>query len=114
MQKIHANHLHAKLGHTGEDRMHATANHLHYSVKGTLEVCKEYSTAKIEQKYLHKVAEERDLKPGETIYLYLISQKKSSYGGSKNGVLMKDSDTKQKWSFFMKAKEHLTEKSPLS
>ena len=29
MQKIHANKLHVKLGHTGEDKMRTTIKHLH-------------------------------------------------------------------------------------
>ena len=37
--KIHANELHTKIGHPGEERMSATAKSLHYNVKGTLEIC---------------------------------------------------------------------------
>ena len=44
--KIHANKLHTMLGHTGEDRTRATANHLCYIVKGVIEVCEDYDTAK--------------------------------------------------------------------
>ena len=44
------------------------------------------------------------------IYLDIISQKKLSCGGSKNWVLMQDSETSPKWSFFVKGKEDLTEK----
>ena len=50
---------------------------------------------KIEHKLLHKVAEGRDLNPVEMIYLELISQKKPSCGGSKNWILLQDSDTKK-------------------
>ena len=60
---------------------------------------------KRKQKYLHKVAKERDLKPGEMIYLDFSSQKEPSYKGSKNWILIQDSDTKQKCSFFMKSKK---------
>ena len=56
------------------------------------------------------MTEERDLKPGEMIYLDLNSQKKPSFGGSKNWVLIQDLDTKQKWSLLPKAKEDLNEK----
>ena len=44
MRKIHANNLHVKLGHPGEDRICATTNHLHQIIKGTVEVCKEWAT----------------------------------------------------------------------
>ena len=54
--------------------------------------------------------EERDLKPGKIIYIDIISQKKPSYGGSKNWVLIQDCDTKQKWYSFTKTKELLSEK----
>ena len=46
MRKIHANELHVKLGHPGEDMMRTNTKHLHYSVKGTLEVYEECNTAK--------------------------------------------------------------------
>ena len=104
MRKIHSNKLHAKLGHPGEYRMRATTKFLLYSVKGTLEVCKVCATAKINQKLLHKQADERNLKMGKMIYLYLIPQKKPSYGGSENWILIQDSDTRQKLSLFMKGK----------
>ena len=103
-RNIHVKKLHAKLGHTGEDRMRATKKHLHYSNKGTLEVCEDCATAKSKEKLLHKVAEERELQPVEMIYLDISSQKKPSYGGSKNWILIQDLDTKQKWSIFTKAK----------
>ena len=48
-QKIHANDLYGKLGHTGEDIMSATANKLHCSVRGKIEVCKVCATSKINQ-----------------------------------------------------------------
>ena len=47
---------------------------------------------KNKQKLLHKVAEERKLKTGEIIYPDLISQRKPSYGGSKNWILIQKSD----------------------
>ena len=103
-RKIHANKLHAKLGHPVEDMMHATEKHLHYIIKVELEVCEDWYTPKSKQKLLHRVAEERNLKPDEMIYLDLSSQKKPIYGGSKNLILIKDSDTKQKWYFFTKSK----------
>ena len=60
------------------------------------------------------MADERDLKPGEMIYIGIISQKKPGYGGSKNWVLIQDCDKKRKWCFFTKTKEVLSEKvSPL-
>ena len=102
-RKIHANKLHAKLGHPVEDMMHATDKHLHYIIKGELEVCEDCATAKIKHKLLHKVEEESNLNMGEMIYLDLISQKKPSYGGSNNWIPIQDSDKKQKWSFFAKA-----------
>ena len=61
-RKIHVNELHAKLSHPREDRIRATAKHLYYSVKGTLEVFKDWDRVKIKHKLLHKVAEERKLK----------------------------------------------------
>ena len=39
MWKFHANNIHTKLGHPGEDNMSATVNHLHDIIKGGLEVC---------------------------------------------------------------------------
>ena len=51
--------------------------------------------SKSKQKLLHKVAEERELNMNEMIYLYLISQKIPIYGGSKNWILKRDSDTKK-------------------
>ena len=35
-QKIHANEIYEKLGHTREDIISATANHLHCSVRGKI------------------------------------------------------------------------------
>ena len=46
MQKIHANELHAKLGHPGEYRILTTAMHLYYSINGTLEVCEDCTMEK--------------------------------------------------------------------
>ena len=112
--KIHANKLDAKLGHPREDWIHTAKNQLDYSVKWTLDICEDYATETIKQKLLRKLAEEKDLKPGKMIYIGISSQKKSSYGGSKNWNLIQDSATKQKWCFFMKVKEYGTEKSPLS
>ena len=90
--------------------MRTTAKNLHYSNKGTLEVFEDCATAKTKQKLLHKVVEERDLKPGRMIYIDIILQKKPSYGGSKNWILIQDSDTKDKWSLFKKTEEYLSEK----
>ena len=64
----------------------------------------------IKQKLLLKTAEEKDLNLGEIIYLHTSSQKKPSYGGFKNFVLIQDSDNKQKWSLLKNSKEELTEK----
>ena len=102
MWKIYASELQVKLNHPGEDRMRATTKHLHYSVKGTLQVCEECAKVKIEQKLLQKVAEEHYLQPGQVIYFDIFSQKKPDYGGSKNWLLIQDLDTKQKWSLFTK------------
>ena len=44
------------------------------------------------------------------MYLDLSSQKKIGYGGSKNWILIQDSEKIQKWSFYTEAKEYLTEK----
>ena len=111
MWKIHANEIRVKLRHTGEDRICTTVKHLHYSVKGALEVCEDYATAKIKQKFLCKVEEECNLKPDEMIYLYLSSHEKSSHGGSKNWILIQDLD--KIWSFFTKAKEGLPGKTTI-
>ena len=43
------------------------------------------------------------------IYIDIFSQKKPSYGGSKNWVLIQDCDTKKLY-FFKKTKEYLSEK----
>ena len=90
--------------------MRALVNHLHCRFKGTLEVCEDCDTAKSDQKLLHKVAEEREIKTGKVIYLDLSSQKKLGYGGTNDLILIQDSDTKQKWSFFTEEKVELTEK----
>ena len=94
-RKIHANELHAKLVHCGEYRISATAKHLKYSVMGVIQVCKDCAAAKNKHELLHKVVEERNLKTGEMIYLDPSSQKKPSCGGSKNWILLQDSDTKE-------------------
>ena len=114
MSKVHANKLHAKLGHPEEYKMLRTAHQLHYSIKEVIEVFEDCATAKIKQKFLHKVAEESNLKPGEMTYVDIISQKKSSYGGSKNWVLIQYCDTQQQQKFFTKTKEYLSENLPLS
>ena len=46
-------------------------------------------------KLLFKVWEERELDPVEMIYLNIHSQKKTSYVGYNNWILLQDSDTKQ-------------------
>ena len=89
-RKNHTNELNAKLGRPVEYRMHAIKNHLHYRVKGALHICEDCAMKKKNQKLLHKLAEERDLNPGEMIYLDSISQKKPSYGGSNNWILIQD------------------------
>ena len=88
-------------GHPEEYRMPAATNHLHYRVDGMIEVCEYCIMDRRKHKFLHKSVEERNLKLGERIYLDLSSQKKPSYEGSKNCILMQDLDTRQKWSFFM-------------
>ena len=50
------------------------------------------------------MAEERDLKPGEMIYLGLSSKKKPSYGGSKNWIIIRVSYKKPKMFFLHKGK----------
>ena len=70
--------------------------------KGVLEVCEGCAMDKVKQKMLPNVTEEQDLNPGEMIYLDLSSKNKTSYGGSKNWILIQNSDTKQKSSFFVK------------
>ena len=94
--------------------MRTTAKHLQCSVKGALEVCEDCATAKINQKLLHKVAEESKFKLGEMIYIAISSQRKPSYGGSKNWILIQDSDTKQKWYFFSNTGDDLSYKLPYS
>ena len=94
-RKVYANKLHAKLGHLGEYRISATTKHLHYIIKGTPEVWEEYATEKSKQKSLQKVAEEGNLEPGEMIYIVISSQKKPSYGVSKNWVLIQDFNKKK-------------------
>ena len=96
MRKIHADRLDAKLGHPGEYRIGMITKHLHYIVNGALEVCEDCVTAKIKHIFLHKVVEEGYLKAGKMIYIGIRLQKKPSYVGSKNWILIKDSDTKQK------------------
>ena len=83
--------------------MCATAKNLHEIMKGTLEVFEYFATKESKHKSLPKLTEERDLKPGEMIYLDLSPQKKPSYRGSKNYIVIRYSDTK-KWSFFTKTK----------
>ena len=107
-RKVCTNKLHTKIGHTGEDRMCATAEHIHYRIKGTLDIYEDCATEKVKHKLEHKVAEERDLKPDKMIYIDMISQKKPSYGGSKNCILIQDSDTRQKWYFFTNTREDLS------
>ena len=63
---------------------------------GGVEVFEEYNMAKSRNNLLHKVVEKCDLNPVEMIYLYISSQKKTSYGSSKNLILIQDSDTRQK------------------
>ena len=44
--KIHINDLHKKIMHLGEDRMRMPMKHLHYRIKGTLDVLEDCATAK--------------------------------------------------------------------
>ena len=78
---MHTNKIHVKLGHPEEDRMCATKNHLHYSVKAVLEVFEYCAVVKINNTLLCKTVEERYLNLGEMIHLYIIQQKKPRYGG---------------------------------
>ena len=102
--KTCVNKIHTKLVHPREDRMRVSTNNLHYRVKGAMEVFEDLTTAKSKNKFLRKVVEERDLNPGKMIYLDISSQKKPSYGGSNNFILIQDSDTKKNV-FFAKTKE---------
>ena len=74
--------------------MHEITKHLHHIVKGTLEVCEDCATEKINQKLLRKLLEEQYLKPGKRIYLDLNSLNKPSYGVYKNWILTQESDRK--------------------
>ena len=100
-RKIHANELQAKLNYYREDSMFVTANHLHYSIKGVIEECEDCATDKIRHKLLRKVGEEHNLNQGKMIYIDIISQKKASYGGSNNCIIIQESDTNQ---FFLNSK----------
>ena len=55
-RKTLVNKLHAKLGHPVEDRMRVTIKHLHYNIKGIIDVCGYFTMEKIKQKSLYKVA----------------------------------------------------------
>ena len=110
MQKIHANKLYANLGHPVESSMRIPTKYLHYIIKGMLEVSEDCNMEKRKHKSLHKVLEEQYLKPVEMIYIGISSQKKPGYGGSKDWILLQDSDSEQKWVYFKKAKEVYTEK----
>ena len=112
-RKFHANEIHTKICHPGGDRMRVISKHIHCRVNGALEVCEECDMSKIKKELLRKVAEERYLNPGEIININIISHKKSSYGGSKNWILIQDSYTKKRY-FFMNSKGYITEKSTLS
>ena len=84
--------------------MRAAANHLHYILKEALEVCEGSITSKIKHKLMCKILEEQDLSTGKIFYLHIILQKKPSYGGSDHWILVQDSETKKKWSFFSNPK----------
>ena len=101
---IYANGLHMNIGHPRENSMRATAKNLYYRVKGTLEVYEDYAMNKINHKLLRKAMLERHLNPSKMIYLDIISQNKPSYWGSNNWILIQDSYTNQKCSFFTKSK----------
>ena len=66
---MHVNKLHANIGHTGAERMRTTSSNLHLIIKGVLKVYEDCDTENITQKFLQKVAEERDLNPEIIIYL---------------------------------------------
>ena len=53
--------------------MRTIEKHLHYIIKGMLEVYEHCATAKSKQKLLLKVLEEQDLNPGEMIYIEISS-----------------------------------------
>ena len=42
--KNHINELHTKLDHSIKYKIHTTKNHIHYTVKGTLELCNDFTT----------------------------------------------------------------------
>ena len=96
-RKFHANDLHAKLVHPKEGRMCATENHLHYIIKGTLEVCEYCATAKSNNQFLHNVMREPNFKAGKMICIDISSQTKPSYVWSKIWILIQHSGTKQKF-----------------
>ena len=113
-RKIYTNELHTKLIHPRDNIIHATTKYPHYIFKGTLEVCEDSAMTERNHKFQHKVAEERKIKPCEMINLDIISQKKPSYGGSKNWILIQDSDTKKNCLSLRRQKNILLKKSPLS
>ena len=86
MWKNHANEIHTKLFHPGEDRICMTTKNIICSIKEVLWVSEDFALAKSRHKLPHKVAKERHLKTDEKIYLYIIPQKKPSYGGSNNWI----------------------------
>ena len=55
MPCIHVNKIHANLGHTGEDNIGETQNHLDYRIKGVVEVYKYWCTEKSKHNALGKL-----------------------------------------------------------
>ena len=104
---IHANRIHVNIGHPGENRIHTTIKYLYYNSKVVLDICYKWAKYKSNEKFLRKVKEYQDLKPGKMIYLDISSQKKLSCGGSNPFILIQNLDAKQKWSSFIKEKVYL-------
>ena len=105
--KIKASELHGKLGHTNDAYMRKTAKLMGLEVTGKLGTCENCAIGKSKQKSVPKESSDKDMKPGELLYMDTSSVKEPSHGGKLHWILFVDAKTDCCISRFVKRKSSL-------
>jgi hypothetical protein len=100
---------HSKLGHPGKEITRATGTKLGWTIGKEKDECESCPIAKARQKNLNQTAENKATKPGELMCSDISSVKTTTEQGHRYWLLVIDTYTKMKWSFFLRKKEEQAE-----
>jgi Reverse transcriptase (RNA-dependent DNA polymerase)/gag-polypeptide of LTR copia-type len=104
--KIDINKAHCMLGHASMAIVKSIANARGWHLTGQFQTCEACSIAKSKQKNVPKATNNEN---DDKFYFDLSTIKTESYGKRKYWLLIVHGETKMKWSFFLKAKDELSE-----